>query len=113
MTVVLSGTISNIPVVTRVYGSDLAIIAALTFSGTYKTGGDETLLPLLESIFKQQGRGTVEWVDVKGPVSHYAMYDFAAGKLKFIVAATGVELAEAAYPAGITGASSRLLAIGR
>jgi len=118
MTVVL-GSITNpaVSVVPRVYGTDLAVLSTVTFSGNYATGGDLTLTPLLESLFKLTGRGTVEWVQVGGVPGYLVTYNYETGGLQvFESAASGAafkEFTAGAYAGAITGAKARLFALGR
>jgi uncharacterized protein YigE (DUF2233 family) len=117
MTVVLATIQSNEPVEPKIFGDTQVIISGLTFSGTYKTGGDSSLLPLLESLWKQQGVGIIEWVQVSGIPGFVFIYNYATNKLQVYESGKEgeafKELAEAEYPAAIREAGkARLFAMG-
>lgn len=113
MTVVLGPILPNGVVVPSALGDKWSILSGVTFSSTYKTGGDASFAEQVEAILKEVGRGSIDFVQVDGPITHYPKYDYVNNKLQWIVAATGVELAEAAYPAGITGRTTRAYVLGR
>lgn len=118
MTVVLGPINPNGVVTTSVLGDKLCVLTNITFKGEYKTGGDSSLAPLLESLFKENGRGTIEWVEVQGSPGYMFMWNPETSKLQTIwsgkESAVLKELTEAEYPALIrTGSKPRLFALGR
>lgn len=118
MTVVLGAVVANGTVVPKVWGDSLVVNSTITFSGTYKTGGDAGLAAILEELFKEIGRGSIDWVEVDGGVGYVFKWNYETNKLQLFrtgAAVKGVleENPEEAYPAAITGAKLRLLAVGR
>lgn len=120
MTVVL-GSISGVVTTPSpsVIGDKLCILCSLTFSSTYKTGGDTTLATEIETILKETGRGSIDWVKVDGCPGYVFTYNYETSKLQLFrtgAAVKGVleELPEEEYPALVrTGSKPRLFAIGR
>jgi hypothetical protein len=117
MTVVVGPIVSTGTVRPHVLGDRQSFIENLTFSGTYKTGGDETFKTAIEALLKQQGEGTILWVEVDGTPGYKYTYNYETGKLQvFESGASGAvmkELAEAEYPALIrTGSKPRAFVLG-
>lgn len=118
MTVVLSAALPNGVVAPSIMGDKVTVLSNITFSGTYKTGGDASLAPLLEAIISEIGRGTLEWVSVEGAPGYIFKWNFETMKLQLFRTGAAVkgpleELPEEAYPAAITGAKWRVFVIGR
>lgn len=119
MTVVLNPAMSNGVVAPIVLGNHFAVTCKVTLSGVYKTGGDVSLLALIEAIFLQEGRGTIDWIDVKGVPGYLIQWNPETKKLQVFrtgAAVKGVfeELPEEEYPAALRGEGKlNMLAIGR
>lgn len=116
MSIVIS-SIENQPVVPHSDGDNWEVIGEVVFSGNYTTGGDSTLAGAIEAVLKQVGQGIIQWVQVTGVPGFLFTYNFSTKKLQVFDtgASSGAafgELAEGAYPAGITGAKGRVYAMG-
>lgn len=103
MTVVLA-ELNNQPVVPHCDGDDWEIVCGLTFSSTYKTGGDTTFQVAIEAILKELGTGTINYVSISGAPGYVLQYNYKTGKLQVFrtgAAVKGVleELPEEEYPA--------------
>jgi hypothetical protein len=118
MTIVLSALGEEGVIKPHVYGDKYAFTTAVTFSSTYKTGGDATLGEELKKLLAQLGSGIIDEVDITGDTKGYNLvYNYETNKL--VVYRTGAavkgafeELPEEAYPAAITGAKVRVTCIG-
>lgn len=101
----------------HVEGDKQEIIEALTFSGTYKTGGEISIAENIEGLLKQFGQGIIQWVQVTGVPGYLFIFNYATSKLQVIDtgASSGAafsELAEGEYPAAIREGKPRIFAIG-
>lgn len=114
MTVAIGLLQANEPISPKVIGDTQMVLCELDLTGVYKTGGDASLLPLLESLFKQVGLGVVEWVMVSGIPGYVFMWNSETNKLQVFEGAAGLlkELAEAEYPAAIRTGDARMFALG-
>lgn len=117
MTVVLSAITANRPVTANVQGTYLEILENIKLSGEYKTGGDSSLLPILEAYFKQEGNGEVRWVNVSGVPGYVFIWNYETSKLQVFESGKEAkplkEIAEAEYPEAIRNATIRMFAIGK
>lgn len=105
MSVAFTPQITDRPV--HAIGDLQMLVGDLAFTSTYATGGNSLDLAALFSIL---GAGTVLYVGVQG-VGYDFEYDITNKKLKVFTTAN-TELSAGAYPADLTGASVKLLAIG-
>lgn len=91
-------------------GDRWELIGVLTFSSTYAAGGDAMDF---SAALSGVGVGTIDKVSID-PVAGYLLgYNYTTKKITVWDPATNAELANGAYPAAITGASPRVLVIGR
>lgn len=101
-------------------GDRYVLIGTIALSGNYAVGGDALSFV---ARFAQTGLGEVDFVEVHPIAGYLFEYDYDDAKLQVFqqtdpAAAGGaniplVELAAAAYPAALTGATPRVLVWGR
>lgn len=94
----------------HVAGDLIFALREITFSGTYPTGGET--LDFTSTIKRGSGIGKTIMVIPEGKAGYEFEWDRANSKLKVNTTAA-TELAAAAYPAGLTAGTLRVLVIGR
>lgn len=117
MTMTLGAITSNGVVRPHVQGDLISFIETAVFTGEYKTGGDTSVVKLLEQILSQNGTGVVMWVQVSGVPGFIFIYNYETNKLQvFDSGKEGEafkELPEGEYPAAIRNSKPRVYVLGK
>jgi len=86
------------------------VIGTLVASGNYAAGGEVPAFSSAESCKIKTGSAAVFEI-VSGISKYMYRFNIANGKILVFDPATGLEIATAAYPAGVTGDTITFLAI--
>jgi hypothetical protein len=110
MTVVLGSVSGTGTPVYHSIGDRWELIGTLTFSSTYAAGGDTLDL---STILSGVGVGVIDKVSIDLVNGYHLGYNYTTKKITVWDPSTNAELANGAYPAAITGATPRVLVVGR